>query len=75
MAYDETYRHELKKAFDPKCLELAEYFLADSATLAQRNALAQHIQEAVEDWFPDEEEREDEPDSLHTLGLSERDFR
>lgn len=48
-----------KKGFDPKCRDLAEHFYTDmpprSSTLAEETEqvddLAQHIQNAVEDWF------------------------
>jgi len=38
--------------FDPKCYELAEYFLRDNgaATEEHKSDLAQAIQDAVEDW-------------------------
>ena len=38
-------------SFDPKCLELAEHFLPDDFDQPMKDALAQHIQEAVEDWL------------------------
>lgn len=44
--------------FDPKCYELAAYFLRDcgAATDAHRDELAQVIQDAIEDWpLPREE--------------------
>lgn len=41
--------------YDPKCLELAEYFLSDRKktplVLEMTPLLAQHIQDAVEDWM------------------------
>jgi uncharacterized membrane-anchored protein YjiN (DUF445 family) len=39
--------------FDPKCYELAEYFLEDyeDITEEQKNELAQHIQDTIEDWL------------------------
>lgn len=41
-------------SFDPKCYELAKYFIDDvSGSEAMKNELAQRIQEAVEDWFFD----------------------
>lgn len=54
------------KGWDPACEDLAEHFLDDprwlrarSVTLAQvdqmRRELAQHIQNAVEDWFSGQE--------------------
>jgi hypothetical protein len=45
---------EDKKAFDEKCYELAVYFLGDlvgPGNEAPAKALAQHIQESVEDWM------------------------
>lgn len=47
----------MMKACDPKCGELAEYFLEDSPhnTEDHRKALASAIQEAVEDWFAEAE--------------------
>lgn len=38
--------------FDPKCHELAEYFLADDAPAGDKISLAQAIQDAVEAWQP-----------------------
>jgi lipase chaperone LimK len=39
-------------AFDPKCKELAEYFLADCGEVkASVDELAQRIQDAVEDYL------------------------
>ena len=73
---------------DPKCLELAEHFLGlevrpfvEGRLVSEASwSLAQRVQEAVDCWFEglqqeQEAEREDEPDSLRTLGLSEADFR
>lgn len=37
--------------FDPKCLELAEYFLPDQASDDLKAELAQHIQDQVEYWL------------------------
>jgi hypothetical protein len=39
--------------YDPKSYELAEYFLDGESynTPDARNELAQHIQEAVEEWL------------------------
>ena len=46
--------------FDPKCYELAEHFLNDDPlvifTDKDRNALAQHIQNAIEGWIEDARE-------------------
>lgn len=48
-------------AFDPKCYELAEYFLRDNgaATGDHKDDLAQAIQDAIEDWSPPREEYPD----------------
>jgi hypothetical protein len=37
-------------SYDEKCLELAEHFLPDPEG-KQREQLAQHIQDSIEDWF------------------------
>jgi hypothetical protein len=38
--------------FDPKCDEIAEYFLSDEPWLQrQTDDLAQHIQDAIETWI------------------------
>lgn len=45
------------KLFDPKCYELAEYFLQDNParnTHENRNVLAQYIQDATEEFFTSE---------------------
>jgi hypothetical protein len=42
-------------SFDPKCYELAVYF--GLATERLRTALAQHIQDSIEDWLEREKER------------------
>ena len=44
-------------AFDPKCYELAEYFLWDTASDTDdcKNELAQVIQDAIEGWRSVEE--------------------
>lgn len=39
------------KLHDPQCYDLAEYFLPAAATKKQKSELAQHIQDAVEDWL------------------------
>jgi hypothetical protein len=45
-------------AFDSKCYELAEYFLPSGLPNGRlREELAQHIQEAVEDWLNGERDR------------------
>ena len=36
--------------YDPKCYELAEYFLSDIEN-GDANGLAEAIQDAVENWF------------------------
>ena len=38
-------------SFDPKCLEVAEHFLPESASVSLKWTLAQHIQDAVENWI------------------------
>lgn len=53
-----------KKSFDPACRTLAEHFLQDDGNPNdhyRRDELAAHIQQAVEDWFADEDTA---PDSL-----------
>jgi hypothetical protein len=40
----------MSKGYDPKCGEIAEYFLPESAPAHQAD-LTQVVQEAVEDWF------------------------
>ena len=42
--------------YDSASYDVAQHFLADEprATEADRDALAQHIQRAVEDWLNDE---------------------
>jgi hypothetical protein len=53
-------------AWDPKCNELAAYFLPPEASEAERASLSQHIQDKVEEWLidngygPDAEEIPDE---------------
>lgn len=52
--------HEM--LYDPKCHELATHFLGDDEVAPDVNerriqSLAQAIQEAVEDWIADEEDR------------------
>jgi hypothetical protein len=44
---------EANMAYDPKCYELAEHFLADSPFRVEKETdeLARAIQDAVEDWF------------------------
>jgi len=37
--------------FDPKCFHLAEHFLEGDGSPSEHIGLAQHIQDAVEDWF------------------------
>lgn len=45
--------------FDPKCYELAESFLGEDVPATERlkNELAQHIQDAAEDWLAAERDR------------------
>lgn len=49
------------KLFDPKCFELAESFLSDSAVLrdipGKADELAGEIQGFIEDWLQEEERR------------------
>ena len=41
--------------FDPRCLELANYFTQDYPRLAgKEKELAQAIQDAIEDWFTEQ---------------------
>ena len=53
-------------SFDPKCYELAEYFLRDQTTCERViHALAQEIQDTIEDFSfdePDEDPRHDARD-------------
>ncbi len=42
-----------KRGFDPKCAELARYFLPNEATEDEVRDLAQAIQDAVEDQLED----------------------
>jgi len=37
--------------YDPECENLARYFLSDKARPETVQCLAQHIQNAVEDWI------------------------
>lgn len=43
-------------AYDPKCYDLAEYFLGRSSERLL-GALSQHIQDAIEDWLNGERDR------------------
>ena len=54
----------MSAGWDPACEDLAEHFLDDHQLLAKhgpaqldvmRRQLAQHIQDAVEDWFAGQE--------------------
>jgi hypothetical protein len=47
----------MKNSHDPKCRELAEHFLPTTTTDRLKAELAQHIQDAVEDWLRGEAER------------------
>ncbi len=38
-------------SYDPKCYELAEYFLSSTASERLKDALAQAVQTRVEDWL------------------------
>ncbi len=42
-------------AYDPECAKLATHFLAADAIDRTRKSLAQHIQDAVEEWFHERE--------------------
>jgi hypothetical protein len=44
-------------AYDPKCQELAEYFLPSMASERLRSELAQHIQDEIEVWMESESRR------------------
>jgi hypothetical protein len=44
---------ELYSLVDPKCRELADYFLPGIADETTRGAMAQHIQDVVDDWLLD----------------------
>lgn len=46
-----------KFSFDTKCLDLAEYFLADQTEIGDitKHELANVIQTAIEDWLDDNE--------------------
>lgn len=43
--------------FDPQCRDLAEYFLPKAASERLKVELAQHIQDAIEDWIRGESAR------------------
>lgn len=43
--------------YDPKCRETAEHFLPSTASERLKAELAQHIQDAVEDWLVSERDR------------------
>ncbi len=47
----------MTKTHDSKCFDLAAHFLADikGCTEAEHDDLAQHIQDAIEDWLSDRE--------------------
>ena len=52
------------KFYDPMCVELAQHFLQDDeGTLLERaqrvQSLAWRFAQAVEDWYEDEDDRED----------------
>lgn len=48
--------------YDAKCEDLARHFLADADDMDKRAAqLAQHIQEAVEQWFIGVEDEQPNP--------------
>ena len=41
----------IKRSYDDKCYDLAVYFLSEENSLKPLRELAQHIQDAVEDWL------------------------
>jgi len=45
-------------SYDQRCFELAEYFLMDEPNVLKEGVsdLAQHIQDAIEDWFEAQKE-------------------
>lgn len=45
------------KMHDPKCYELAVYFLSEHVSQRLKDGLAQHIQDAIEDWLTAERDR------------------
>lgn len=44
-------------SYDPECLKLATHFLSERATERIRLALAQHIQDSIEEWLRGERDR------------------
>lgn len=44
------------KGYDPACYELAAYFLPTKASARLKTALAQTVQDAIEDWMTAERE-------------------
>lgn len=44
-------------SYDPECLRLARHFLPESASDRLKTALAQHIQDEVENWLSAEAKR------------------
>ncbi len=46
-----------EKLHDPACYDLARHFLGGLASERLASELAQHIQDAVEDWIASEAER------------------
>lgn len=48
-----------KLLYDPKCYELAEYFLPDGADERLKNSLAYEIQCSVEEWIEENETVDD----------------
>lgn len=48
-------------AYDPKCEELARYFLSEDGSEKEIVELARVIQDAVENWWSNRPEAEPEP--------------
>lgn len=50
-------------SYDPACYDLAAHFISDHPELERlRDKLAQHIQDAIEEWIEGEQDRlNDEP--------------
>jgi hypothetical protein len=47
----------MPKGYDPKCHELAVYFLGDLASVRLTTELAQAVQDCVEDWLESERDQ------------------
>lgn len=46
-----------KYSYDSECEELAKHFLELSGSNSESQSLAQHIQDAVENWYAGKENR------------------